>query len=539
VTEASETATLPRMAPVAALVAIEVYALWRWLQIGRSAWFYHDEWDFISRRTAGDLGDLFRPHNGHWTTLPLIAYRIQYRLFGAREYFSYRLLIVVLYLTVASLLFVVLRRANVNPWIAVAAVAAFSLLGPGWENVVRPFQITFVGSLALGLTQLVLVDHPGPFDRRDWWGLVAGLLGLMTSAISLVMVFVVGVALFLRRRRRVALLETVPLALTYLCWLIAIGHKGMQTVGPTGSGPLRSARTDIPGFIGAGLRGTYDALGLPGVLRIIPVVFLVAGVGLIVRGGVSRGRLDVLAAPIALLAGFVVFLLFTAASGRSDFPPHYISICVVLSLPVLVVALDAIARRWHWFVLVAILVLVVGIPRNVHQAVVGSAAFVPEYQASKHVLAALAADPLLRQAPPDLRPEPNAANWLTAGWLRTAATERRVPVARLLTRQDLDSDRFRLSFVERTFDGSLTRCRPMRHARVLSLRNGDALDLAGHGISVTPVTTRFHVSPTLIFTQGSKQVVFVLRDAGPVHVKFFSAQGGLRGTPLRVCVRPE
>jgi hypothetical protein len=41
-----------------------------------------DEWDSLVNRRAGDVSSLFEPHNGDWMTVPLILYRINYRLFG-------------------------------------------------------------------------------------------------------------------------------------------------------------------------------------------------------------------------------------------------------------------------------------------------------------------------------------------------------------------------------------------------------------------------------------------------------------------------
>ena len=63
-----------------------------------------------------------------------------------------------------------------------------------------------------GLVQLLLADHEGPIDRRDWLALLAGLAALMCSGVAIAMVLVVGIAMLLRRGWRIALLQTVPLA---------------------------------------------------------------------------------------------------------------------------------------------------------------------------------------------------------------------------------------------------------------------------------------------------------------------------------------
>jgi hypothetical protein len=57
-----------------------------YLVLGRDHWFFLDDWDFIVNRHVGSLGELFRPHNEHWSTLPIIVYRGLYQVFGTRTY---------------------------------------------------------------------------------------------------------------------------------------------------------------------------------------------------------------------------------------------------------------------------------------------------------------------------------------------------------------------------------------------------------------------------------------------------------------------
>src|SRR5258705_13975951 len=71
---------------LSAFIAVEVAALSLWLVLGRNQWFFSDEWDFLAGRTAGDLGDLIRPHDNHWSTLPILVYRLLWWLFGFRTY---------------------------------------------------------------------------------------------------------------------------------------------------------------------------------------------------------------------------------------------------------------------------------------------------------------------------------------------------------------------------------------------------------------------------------------------------------------------
>ena len=131
---------------------------------GRLSWFYADEWDFLSGRTAGNPGDWFRPHNGHWTTLPILVYRFLYQLFGLHHFVPYRTVVLVLYFAAAALLLAVMWRAGVHPLVAASAATLFALFGAGSDNIVNPFQVTFTGALVAGLVLL----HPHRSRRTVW-----------------------------------------------------------------------------------------------------------------------------------------------------------------------------------------------------------------------------------------------------------------------------------------------------------------------------------------------------------------------------------
>ncbi|MDQ1382145.1 MAG: hypothetical protein QOJ71_2864, partial [Actinomycetota bacterium] len=114
----------PARQALAAFVLVEAIALPVLVALGRSVWFTADEWDFVAHRTAWNLDDLFRPHNEHWSTLPILVYRLLWWLFGLRTHLPYLIIAVVLHLTVAALLRAVMRQAAVGPWLATIAASA-------------------------------------------------------------------------------------------------------------------------------------------------------------------------------------------------------------------------------------------------------------------------------------------------------------------------------------------------------------------------------------------------------------------------------
>ena len=161
---------------VAFVVVAFPFVLFR---LGDYHWFFRDDFFFITDRSLTSPSDLLRPHNTHWSTIPVIAFGALWKLFGLRSYVPYQASVLLLHLTAAVLLRVIMRRAGVGPWLATAFAGVFVLFGPGSENIVWAFQIGFTGSLVFGLTQLVLADHEGPSDRHTGLALGSGLLALI------------------------------------------------------------------------------------------------------------------------------------------------------------------------------------------------------------------------------------------------------------------------------------------------------------------------------------------------------------------------
>ena len=208
----------------------------------RFAWFANDDWYILAGRDAGQIGDYFRPHEGHWITLPVVAFQALWSTVGLHSYRPYQMMAIATHLGVAVLLRSILRRQGVDGWIATIAAVGFACFGAGQENVVWAFQITIEGAMALGLVHLVLADRDGPIDRRDWLGLAAGAGALMCSGVGLVMVGVVGIAVLLRRGWRLALFHVAPLLAMFGIWYL-IERPSTGTSGRPGAAG-QAARLD-------------------------------------------------------------------------------------------------------------------------------------------------------------------------------------------------------------------------------------------------------------------------------------------------------
>jgi hypothetical protein len=362
-------------------IAIELAAIPLLLHFGRHAWFTQDDWDFLSARTTGDVGDWFRGHFQHLVALPVLIYRLFWVLFGIRTYVPYLVLLILTHLGVAAVLRALMRRAGVRPYLATVIAGGFVFFGAGGENILVAFQITFVGSLFFGLVQLLLADHDGPIDRRDALGLLAGFAGLLCSGVAIAMTAVVGLAVLLRRGRRgwrVALFHTAPIGAVYLIWM-AVAPKGQIVTNLRSHSPVQ-----ITKFVWVGMQAAFGGMGqLPGV-GIALAALLVVGLVLAFRFRAQAQPLfaDGRAAAVALVVGAVFFLFVTATAraGQGGLlallktagpdrarESRYIYLIAAMCLPAIALAADVIIRRRKVLAIPVVALLLVALPANVNE----------------------------------------------------------------------------------------------------------------------------------------------------------------------------
>jgi hypothetical protein len=372
--------------------------------VGSYQWFFRDDFMFLAGRDAGSLDDLFRPHNAHWTTIPIVAFRALWAIFGFRSYLPYEGTVLALHLTACVLLRVIMRRAGVGPWIATAAAGTFVLFGPGEQNMIWAFQIGFTGALVFGLTQLVLCDHDGPTNFRDGLGVLAGALALMSSGVGVAMVVITGVATLARRGWKVALLYSSPLAALYIAWWLV---ERPVIVGPFGRPPI----AELFRWVRSAVIGVFVALGHFGVVAVALAIVLVVGLGLAwSHMSVAEARTRA-AIPASMLLGVVVFSVMSAM-GRWSLGPEfarssrYVHIGTALLLPALAVAIDAIARRWRVLAVPLVALLLIAVPWNAgdFQQGVFDRAYM---EGRRRVIENVVRMPEASQVPSDVRPIPD------------------------------------------------------------------------------------------------------------------------------------
>jgi hypothetical protein len=403
------------------------------LALGSYRWFNVDDLGYLAQRDPGDIGSLLRPSNEHWMTLPTLAYQGLWRLFGIRTYAPYQALVVTLHLTTAALLRTVMRRAGVGPWIATAVAVVFVLFGTGYDNMVRADTLGFNGSLVFGLVHLLLADHDGPLDHRDWLGLCAGAAGLLCSGVAVTMTIVVGIAVLLRRRSwRVALLHTAPLGLLFAVWWFTIARNDPWV---RASRSPASTPGDLLRFVATGVGAALDGIGQVRGVGLAIAVVVGIGFALLWFSRLCTDRREQAAASTAMLIGAFGFLVITGLgrAGSTTGPDsartsRYIYVTVALALPAMALAGDVVARRWRWAAPLVVFLLIVGIPGNVQSFFDARDRESATHQQMRTRVLSLPRVPAAKHVPGWVHPDWGGPAWpITMGWLRNGVASGLVP----------------------------------------------------------------------------------------------------------------
>jgi hypothetical protein len=505
----------PARAAAAAFAVIEIAGLCFYLVAGHKIWFFRDDWDFLSGRSI-NAHDLLTQHGGHLVALPLVVFRVMYFFIGLRSYVPYQILPIALHLTAAALLRVIMRRAGVGPWISTVAASIFVFFGTGSQDILWAFQIAFTGPLVLGLVQLILADHDGPIDRRDWLGIVAGFAAIMCSGVAVTMIAVVGLAALIRRGWRAAAFHTLPLGVVYAAWWLHYSR---------GAGATVTDPSVLFDWVRTGITGTFDALGQVAFIGWVLAVMLAGGLVLAWRqyDGTERRRRG--AAISAMLIGSLGFLLISGVNRawigtRFASSSRYVHVVAALLLPSLAVAADALIRRRRAFAPLVVALFLIGVPGNITQT--GKNFFGKAYFASyEETMRSLPRMSLARQVPRDVRPDLVNGPWITVGWLLDGASSGRIPAARAPTPIERATNRLRLS-LEQLDEAHASECVPVRAPVVRHLGAGESFVVRG-AILVQLIDDETGSSSHLVsfgasFLSGARD--HSLRDvAGPLTIR--------------------
>ena len=368
---------------------------------GRHLTFFYDEWSFILDRRGGSLDTYLDPHNGHLVLVPVAIYKLLLATVGLRHYWPFLAVTVLLHLVSCALLFMLLRR-RVGDWMALVPTALLLFMGSAYQDLLWPFQMTLLASVAAGLAALTVMDRPTRFAELATAALLT--LALACSGVGVAFLIASAVLLLARGtpwRRWWAVI--VPGAL-FLVWYAGWGTSEHVTSDSVLAAPQYVA--DAAAGVAAGIAGLSSAWGPP---------LAIAGLaGLSVAWGRWRGAAltPMLLTAAAGVLSFWVLAAITRADVAQPDASRYLYVGAVFVFLISAEALGQIRIRRGWLALGGLLVAAalianVGVLRRAERGLRASDESVRASLAALQIAAPVVA--------PTFAPEPVNAPRITAG----------------------------------------------------------------------------------------------------------------------------
>jgi len=326
----------PRIAHLAVLGVAFAFQLY----IAPDLWLFYDDWAFIAS-PAADVALI--PHVGHWSTAPWAIFTVVRDVFGINSFVPFAIPIMAAHLLLVHLIWRVMRRAQVLPWIATAASALLAFLGAGAENILWAFQVGFVGAMTLALTALLLVN------RREfglWHGVAfvaASVLSVTFSGTAIPLLMAAGIVGWVRRGIIRTALLLLPAVVAYAVWWARFGraYPTPPEFRPKG---LVGIAQDVPRYM---ISMLVDGFGK---ISPVPVVGVLLACAVLGFGFLTVRRATEATLPAyALLAAAVAFAALTAFSRsglgvESAVSGRYVYFIVFAVMPMLGMVLTKIAK---------------------------------------------------------------------------------------------------------------------------------------------------------------------------------------------------
>ncbi len=186
--------------------------------------FLQDSWEFLMNRRAFTADAFLRPHNEHIVLIPVAIEQLLLHLFGMDTPRPEYVVLTAGLLVTDWLLFVYLRR-RVGGWFALFGALLILFLGPAWELLLWPFEISLLGSVLFGLAMLLALERDDRAGDLLACLFLALSLGFSSLGIPFVAAALVAVALSPRERWRGRAFVFVVPALLYAAWYLGWGHN--------------------------------------------------------------------------------------------------------------------------------------------------------------------------------------------------------------------------------------------------------------------------------------------------------------------------
>jgi len=213
-------ARLPPWWSVAAIGLLLVAGAVVLARLTRGTTFWADEWQWILTRRGGGVSTLLDPHNSHLSLVPVAIYKLLLAVFGLHHYLPFRAAVIAAHLICVLLVFVYVR-ARVGGYAALLGAALILFFGPGWQDILWPFQLAWLIAVSAGVGALLALDRGG--RGGDLAACVLLGVSLASAGPGLAVAIGVLVEVLLGRGRRALWIPAIPIVL-YAVWALGYQH---------------------------------------------------------------------------------------------------------------------------------------------------------------------------------------------------------------------------------------------------------------------------------------------------------------------------
>lgn len=356
---------------------IVAVSCWKIATNARGLTFFFDEWDFLVHRDLSVDG-LLLPHNGHLSTLPVIAYVLLRAIFGTDSYFPYQAVGVIVHvITCVAAARMSNRRSTL---LGIGLLPVLLLLGSGWQNILWPFQIGMMGALLFGLLAVNEASSDYPRDRTVAWV----CLSLLCAGGGVAVAGVVLISFLCRRQWRLTRL-LAPVLFCYGLWYLVYGESQTQS-GNLAKTPTYVLNSAVWSSAGIG-SWSFHAGRI-----VLVVVMILVGVTSVLRRRTAATRASLL----LLLMLFITWALTGISRAHLAEPQasRYVYVGAIVLVSCTGIALSNLSTWRVLPVLVCLLVFV--LPSSVSQMDRGASGL---RDTSTYVRSALAAIDLTKVRP--------------------------------------------------------------------------------------------------------------------------------------------
>jgi hypothetical protein len=321
--------------------------------------FAGDTWDFLINRRHPSVDVLLTPHSEHIVVIPALIEELLLRVFGMDSARPEQLVLMIFLLVAAALFYVYMKR-RLGPWLALLATVLILFLGPAWEVLLWPFEITFVGPVVFGLAMLLALEREDTYGDLTACACLALALGFSNLGIAFIPAAVVAVLVGPQkswlRRSYVFLIPAALFGIWYIGWgSEAESHLSLHNVLASPQFVFDSAATAVGSLSGLGTDTSSNLVDLTWGRPLLVALVAAVGYWKVRRGG----HLNRWLWPVAT-AALINWLLigFNLSPGRAATASRYQYVGGIFVLMILANLLEGVRVSRRAIVACAIVVAV-------------------------------------------------------------------------------------------------------------------------------------------------------------------------------------